>query len=76
VQSLHLSIEAMKLALADLDRYVADEDHMAFAAKELLSDHYLKSRAALINHDTPLILSTVPRRRAARSTSAPRTPAG
>jgi gamma-glutamyltranspeptidase/glutathione hydrolase len=26
VQSLHLSIEAMKLALADLDRYVADED--------------------------------------------------
>jgi gamma-glutamyltranspeptidase/glutathione hydrolase len=25
VQSLHLSIEAMKLALADLDRYVADE---------------------------------------------------
>jgi gamma-glutamyltranspeptidase/glutathione hydrolase len=51
VQSLHLSIEAMKLALADLDRYVADEDHMAFAAKELLSDHYLKSRAALINHE-------------------------
>ena len=52
VQSLHLSIEAMKLALADLDRYVADEAHMAFAAKELLSDHYLKSRAALINHDS------------------------
>lgn len=52
VQSLHLSIEAMKLALADLDRYVADEDHMAFAAKELLSDHYLKSRAALINHES------------------------
>lgn len=51
VQSLHLSIEAMKLALADLDRYVADEAHMEFAAKELLSDHYLKSRAALINHD-------------------------
>jgi gamma-glutamyltranspeptidase/glutathione hydrolase len=25
---------------------------MAFAAKELLSDHYLKSRAALINHDS------------------------
>lgn len=51
VQSLHLSIEAMKLALADLDRYVADEEHMAFAAKELLSDPYLKSRAALIDHD-------------------------
>ena len=51
VQSLHLSIEAMKLALADLDRYVADEEHMEFAAKELLSDHYLKSRAALIDRD-------------------------
>ena len=51
VQGLHLSIEAMKLALADLDRYVADEEHMEFAAKALLSDHYLKSRAALINHD-------------------------
>ena len=48
---LHLSIEAMKLALADLDRYVADEAHMEFAAKELLSDHYLKSRAALIDPD-------------------------
>lgn len=49
VQSLHLSIEAMKLALADLDRYVADEEHMAFAAEALLSDDYLKSRAALID---------------------------
>ncbi|VFS14329.1 gamma-glutamyltransferase ywrD [Enterobacter cancerogenus] len=51
VQGLHLAIEAMKLALADLDRYVADEDHMEFAAKELLSDHYLKARAALIDQD-------------------------
>ncbi|WP_190321799.1 gamma-glutamyltransferase, partial [Enterobacter hormaechei] len=28
-----------------------DEEHMEFAAKELLSDHYLKSRAALIDRD-------------------------
>lgn len=49
VPSLHLSIEAMKLALADLDRYVADEDHMEFSARTLLSDRYLKSRAALID---------------------------
>lgn len=49
VQALHLSIEAMKLALADLDRYVADEAHMEFAAKELLTDDYLKTRAALID---------------------------
>lgn len=49
VQALHLSIEAMKLALADLDRYIADEDHMEFDAKLLLSDDYLKQRAALID---------------------------
>ena len=48
---LHLSIEAMKLALVDLERYVADEDHLEFPAAHLLSDEYLKSRAALINPD-------------------------
>lgn len=46
---LHLSIEAMKLALADLERYVADEEHMEFPAERLLSDSYLKTRAALID---------------------------
>lgn len=49
VQWLHLSIEAMKLALVDLERYVADEDHMEFPAELLLSDEYLKTRAALID---------------------------
>ncbi|MCU5773854.1 gamma-glutamyltransferase family protein [Erwiniaceae bacterium BAC15a-03b] len=46
---LHLSIEAMKLAMVDLERYVADEDHLEFAAEHLLSDEYLKTRAALID---------------------------
>lgn len=46
---LHLSIEAMKLALVDLERYIADEDHMVFPAGHLLSDEYLKTRAALID---------------------------
>lgn len=49
VASVHLQIEAMKLALADLDRYVADEAHMEFAAAALLDDAYLASRAALID---------------------------
>ncbi|WP_210081035.1 gamma-glutamyltransferase family protein [Pantoea endophytica] len=48
---LHLSIEAMKLALADLDRYVSDYDHLEFPAELLLSDEYLKQRAQLINPD-------------------------
>lgn len=49
VQWLHLSIEAMKLALVDLERYIADEDHMEFPAERLLSEAYLKTRAALID---------------------------
>lgn len=46
---LHLSIEAMKLALLDLERYVSDVDHLAFPAERLLSDDYLQQRAALID---------------------------
>lgn len=48
---LHLSFEAMKLALVDLDRYVTDYDHLEFPAELLLSDSYLKQRAQLINPD-------------------------
>ncbi|MDU6078084.1 MAG: gamma-glutamyltransferase family protein [Pantoea sp.] len=46
---LHLSIEAMKLALVDLARYVSDEDHLEFPAQRLLSESYLRQRAALID---------------------------
>ncbi|KAF6631031.1 MULTISPECIES: gamma-glutamyltransferase family protein [Pantoea] len=48
-QWLHLSIEAMKLALVDLDRYVTDEDHLEFPAEHLLSNDYIRQRAALID---------------------------
>src|SRR5688572_11091289 len=48
--SLHLQIEAMKLAFADARRYVADIDHMKDASpRDLLDKSYLKSRAALID---------------------------
>lgn len=46
---LHLSIEAMKLALCDLERYVSDADHLEFPAEHLLSDAYLQQRAQLID---------------------------
>jgi gamma-glutamyltranspeptidase/glutathione hydrolase len=50
VEALHLEIEAMKLAFADMHEYVADLDHMRDVTVEhLLSDDYLKSRAALID---------------------------
>ncbi|WP_033070398.1 gamma-glutamyltransferase family protein [Thalassospira australica] len=49
-EALHLEIEAMKLAFADMRAYVADLDYMTDVTVEhLLSDDYLKSRAALID---------------------------
>jgi gamma-glutamyltranspeptidase/glutathione hydrolase len=48
-QSLHLQIEAMKLALADADTYVADPSAMRVTATDMLDDGYAKSRAALVN---------------------------
>ena len=47
--SLHLQIEAMKLALADVHHYNADIDHMALAPGRLLEREYLRERAALID---------------------------
>jgi gamma-glutamyltranspeptidase/glutathione hydrolase len=47
--SLHLQIEAMKLALADADRFVADPAHMDTPPAALLDDTYLAARAALID---------------------------
>jgi gamma-glutamyltranspeptidase/glutathione hydrolase len=50
VESLHLQIEAMKLAFADVYRWVGDSDHMTeVTAEHLLDDGYLASRARLID---------------------------
>ena len=43
--ALHLEIEAMKLAFADLYRHVADPDSMDVTAADLLDDGYLAERA-------------------------------
>jgi gamma-glutamyltranspeptidase/glutathione hydrolase len=49
-ESLHLQIEAIKLAFADAWRYVADIDHMVdVPPAALLQAEYLKSRAQLID---------------------------
>ena len=48
--ALHLQIEAMKLALADAETFVADPDHMTPVTTDaLLDDAYLSTRAALID---------------------------
>lgn len=49
VESQHLQIEAMKLAMADLYRYVADPTTMEVTAAQMLDDTYLASRAKLID---------------------------
>jgi len=47
--SVHLQIEAVKLAFADAHAYVADIDHMALPPESLLDKDYLRQRAALID---------------------------
>lgn len=49
VDSQHLQIEAMKLAFADVYRYVAEPSAMEVAPEQMLDDAYLASRAKLIN---------------------------
>lgn len=50
--ALHLQIEAIKLAFADLHNYVADRNYMApTTAEDLLNPAYLRSRSALISLD-------------------------
>jgi len=47
--SQHLQIEAMKLAFADVYRYVAEPGAMEVTAQQMLDDAYLASRARLID---------------------------
>ena len=49
VDSQHVQIEAMKLAFADVYRYVADESSMEVTAAQMLDKSYLKERAKLID---------------------------
>lgn len=49
--SVHLQIEAVKLAFADAQAFVSDIDHMAVSPECLLDEDYLRRRAALIDLD-------------------------
>lgn len=49
VESQHVQIEAMKLAMADLYCYVADPRAMEVSASQMLDDDYLAERAKLID---------------------------
>jgi gamma-glutamyltranspeptidase/glutathione hydrolase len=52
-ESIHLQLEAMKLAFADLHRYVSDLDHMEMAPEALIDPGYLQTRAALVDPARP-----------------------
>jgi gamma-glutamyltranspeptidase / glutathione hydrolase len=47
--SQHLQIEAMKLAFADIYKYVAEPSAMRVSSQQLLDSAYLRGRAALID---------------------------
>lgn len=47
--SLHLQIEAMKLAFADLYEHVSDPETMRVTSADLLDSEYLRTRARLID---------------------------
>jgi gamma-glutamyltranspeptidase/glutathione hydrolase len=49
VESQHLQIEAMKLAFADIYRYVADPRSMDVSPEQMLNSDYLAKRANLID---------------------------
>jgi gamma-glutamyltranspeptidase/glutathione hydrolase len=48
-ESLHLQIEAMKLAFTDAYRYISDPNTLEFDPTHFLSSKYLKKRANLID---------------------------
>ncbi len=49
VQAQHIQIEAMKLAFADVYRYIAEPASMTVTPQELLDESYLAGRARLID---------------------------
>jgi len=51
VPALHLLAEASRLAFADRNRYVADDDFVRVPTEALLSSSYLKARAGQIRRD-------------------------
>ena len=51
VDSVHLQVEAMKLAFADLHQYNADIDHMRVQPAQLLDRGYLRERAQLLDRE-------------------------
>jgi gamma-glutamyltranspeptidase / glutathione hydrolase len=52
--AVHLQIEALKLAFADAQAYVADVDWMSLGPDQLLDSEYLRARSKLIDFNRAL----------------------
>ncbi len=48
IDSVHLQIEAMRCAYAEIERHLADIDHMRIAPADLLAPDYLRAKADAI----------------------------
>jgi len=48
-QAIHLFTQSSRLAFADRERYIADDDYVSVPVAGLLSSEYLAKRSALIN---------------------------
>lgn len=53
-ETIHLGVEAKKLAFADRDAYLTDREHMRRNPAELIASDYLAERRALIEPDRAL----------------------
>jgi gamma-glutamyltranspeptidase/glutathione hydrolase len=61
--SAHLQIEALKLAFADAQAYVADIDQMAVRPRQLLDKGYLQKRSTLIDRrEAKLVTAGTPQK--------------
>lgn len=58
VEALHLRIEAVKLAFADRNAYIADPEHADVPVERLLQPDYARRRAALVDPERALPLAT------------------
>jgi len=60
--SVHLQIEAIRIAYAQIERHLADIDHMLVTPEQLLADEFLTTRASEISlektNPTPTIFET------------------
>jgi gamma-glutamyltranspeptidase/glutathione hydrolase len=71
--TLHLMIEAKKLAFADRDRYLADRDHMTVSVSDLFSIERVKALRAQIQMDRAAQeIKTVPVNETLSASPAPR----